>query len=766
MGDNISSITNNLISEFEKNLERANSIDIIVSFVMESGVRLILDDLIKSNVKVRLLTGTYLNITQPHALYLLKSELKDNLDLRFFNEFDKSFHPKSYIIHTDDDSAIFIGSSNLSKGAFTDSIEWNYQFKKSDNEEDFIRFFNEFELLFNKKSIEVTDEVLKYYSKHWVKPKLPVEPVKVGYKPRGPQIEALYELENTREEGYDKALIVAATGIGKTYLAAFDTKGYKRVLSIGIFYADEKDTKEDFIFALVQSLANNLNQFGMDDFDYIIVDEFHHAVANSYEKILNYFNPKFLLGLTATPERLDNKDVFALCDYNNVYELRLKDAINQGWLAPFRYYGIYDATVDYNDINMRNGKYDEVDLEEKLMINKRANLILNHFKKYKSNCAIGFCSSRNHAEYMAEYFSNNGFNAASLYSGEQGKYGITRSDAVSKLQNKELDILFTVDMFNEGVDIPELDLALFLRPTQSPIIFLQQLGRGLRKFEGKTHLTVLDFIGNYKKANMVPLLISGEEYPPSYFAKHSPMDLEYPQDCIIDFDFELIDIFKKQAQNEMKIKDRINLEYVSIKEDLGHIPSRMELFLRMDEEVIKYMKSHAKLNLFRDYLGFLKDNEDLNSEEELLIESKAHEFLNILEQTHMTKSYKMPIFKAFYNNSNIKMTITEEDVYESMKEFYSYKSNGVDMLKDNSSKEYESWAKEDYIKLAVRNPIKFLKRTNGDYFIEKEGYLLALNPDLEEFINLDSFKHHFGDIIEYRTMSYYKDRFGREHNIN
>ena len=230
MGDNISSITNNLISEFEKNLERANSIDIIVSFVMESGVRLILDDLIKSNVKVRLLTGTYLNITQPHALYLLKSELKDNLDLRFFNEFDKSFHPKSYIIHTDDDSAIFIGSSNLSKGAFTDSIEWNYQFKKSDNEEDFIRFFNEFELLFNKKSIEVTDEVLKYYSKHWVKPKLPVEPVKVGYKPRGPQIEALYELENTREEGYDKALIVAATGIGKTYLAAFDTKGYKRVL--------------------------------------------------------------------------------------------------------------------------------------------------------------------------------------------------------------------------------------------------------------------------------------------------------------------------------------------------------------------------------------------------------------------------------------------------------------------------------------------------------------------------------------------------------
>ena len=139
--------------------------------------------------------------------------------------------------------------------------------------------------------------------------------------------------------------------------------------------------------------------------------------------------------MTATPERLDNKDVFALCDYNNVYELRLKDAINQGWLAPFRYYGIYDATVDYNDINMRNGKYDEADLEEKLLINKRASLILNHFKKYNSNCAIGFCSSRNHAEYMAKYFNENGLKAASLYSGEQGKYSITRSKAISKLQN-------------------------------------------------------------------------------------------------------------------------------------------------------------------------------------------------------------------------------------------------------------------------------------------------------------------------------------------
>lgn len=779
-------ITKNLGNELKKSFENAKSIDIIVSFLMESGVKLILNDLkkaIKKGVKIRILTGNYLNITQPQALYLL---FEKDIDLRFYKNPNHSFHPKAYIFHSENDSEIYIGSSNLSKGALTNSIEWNYHFKKSENNKDFNHFEDTFNDLFENKSVKVTDEVLREYSKNWVKPKFQKIPKIKKIEPNGTQIEALYELNKTRMEGFDKALVVAATGTGKTYLAAFDSKDYNKILfvahreeiirqaqksfnkvspdkSSGFFYSKHKETDKDIIFALVQSLGRkqNLENFKKDEFDYIIIDEFHHAVANNYKNILEYFTPKFLLGLTATPERLDNRDVFALCDYNNVYEIRLKEAINKGFLSPFRYYGIYDDTIDYSQISLRNGKYDEKDLEEKLMINKRAELVLNHYLKYNFSKTIAFCASRNHAEYMAAYFLKHNIPAAAVYSGEQSEYTENRKKAIDKLKNNELNVLFTVDMFNEGVDIPAIDSVLFLRPTESPTIFLQQLGRGLRISENKKYLTVLDFIGNYKKANLVPFLLSDNynNYTTKTLLNENILEFEYPEDCYIDFDFKLIDLFKRQAKQELKVKDRIFLEYESVKETLNHRPTRMDLFLKMDENIITAMKRTSKLNLFRDYLSFLSDNDELNIEEKEFISTPAHDFLKTMEQTSMTKSYKMPILKAFYNDGDIKMAITDDDVYKSMKEFYEYKSNGVDMLKDNSSKDYQNWGKKKYLSLAKRNPIKFLNKTSGEFFIKKEGYALALSDDLKDYIHLESFIEHFKDIIEYRTISYYKSRY-------
>ena len=780
-------------NKLKDSIKNAESIDIIVSFLMESGVKLILDDFKNSNVKIRILTGNYLNITQPQALYLLKKELGENLDLRFYNVPNKSFHPKAYIFHNNDDSEIYVGSSNLSKGALTESIEWNYHFTKSERPEDFNYFYNNFEDLFTNHAIEVTDDILRQYSKSWTRPKftevLEFVPEPGEFKPRGAQIEALYSLEKSREEGFDKGLVVAATGIGKTYLAAFDSKDYKRILfvahreeiikqaaqsfknvhpdkTIGFFYGKNKDADSDIVFALVQTLGrvNYLNDkyFNRYDFDYIVVDEFHHAVANNYLNVINYFRPQFLLGLTATPERLDCKDVFALCDYNIVYEIRLKEAINKGWLSPFRYYGIFDDTVDYSTVNMRNGVYDEKDLEEKLMINKRAELVHNHYLKYNSNSAIGFCASRNHAEYMAKYFNNQNISAAAVYSGDQGEFTAERREAIEKLKNGDLNILFTVDMFNEGLDVPSIDTVLFLRPTQSPTIFLQQLGRGLRKDKNKKFLTVLDFIGNYRKATLVPFLLSGHDYDTKTLLNKSVLDFEYPQDCFIDFDFQLIDLFKYQAKNELKVKDKILLEFNSVKEELNHRPTRLDLFLRMDDAVLEGMKRNSRFNLFRDYLKFLSDNDELTGEEKRLINTKAHEFLNALETTSMTKSYKMPILKAFYNDGDIKMEITDEDVYESFKEFYNYKSNGIDMIRHKKTKNYESWGKKEYVSLAKSNPIHFLKKSSGEFFIDKEGYALALTDELKDFINLNSFKNHFKDIIEYKTISYYKDRFEKQ----
>ena len=779
-------------NELKNSIRNADTADIIVSFLMESGVKLIIDELKNSNIKIRILTSTYLNITQPQALFLLKSELKDNLDLRFYSNPNKSFHPKAYIFYNKNDCEMYIGSSNLSKGALTTSIEWNYHFTESENPHDFNDFQNTFESLF-KDAIPASDEVLRNYSKTWIKPKFQKhqlnENTEKKFEPNPAQLEALYSLNQTRQNGHDKALIVAATGIGKTYLAAFDSKNYSKILfiahrqeiitqsaqsfknihkdkSIGFFYSNQKDTDKDITFALVQTLGKseylNENYFKKDYFDYIIIDEFHHAVANNYKRILDYFTPKFLLGLTATPERLDNKDVFALCDYNNVYEIRLKEAINKGFLTPFKYYGIYDDTIDYETVNMINGKYDEKDLEEKLMINKRADLVLNHYLKYNPTRVLGFCSSRKHAEYMAEYFTNHDIKSYAVYSGDQGKYSLNREKAIDKLKNGEANILFTVDMFNEGVDIPQIDTVLFLRPTQSPTIFLQQLGRGLRKYKNKTHLTVLDFIGNYKKANQVPFLLSGQDYNTRTLLNKSISDFEYPEDCYIDFDFQLVDLFKIQAKKELKLKDKIILEYKSIKQDLNHRPTRMELFLQMDDYIQTAMKRTSKLNLFRDYITFLSKNNELTKEEELIVNTKAHEFLKVIETTSMTKSYKMPILKAFYNNGNIKTEITDEDVFKAMHEFYSINSNAVDMIKDKTTKKYKSWSKKDYIKLANKNPIKFLNKTHGEFFIKKEGCALALSEDLKDFITLKSFIKHFKDIIEYRTVTYYKSRFEEE----
>ena len=462
-----------LYKRLKKSISKARKIDIIVAFLMESGIRLLVEDLkeaVDKGVPLRILCGNYLNITQPQALYLLKDSLGEKVDLRFYNVSNKSFHPKAYIFEYEDSSEIFIGSSNISRSALTSGIEWNYRVCSKTNPEDYSHFKHTFEELLLNHSIVVDDNEMRKYSKSWKRPKLfedferlekttdddkgsnrskAAEPLPefnidnqepeqcriIEYpRPIGPQIEALYELKKFRLEGWDKGIVVAATGVGKTFLAAFDSKGFNKILFVahraeilsqaertfkcvrpemttGYFNGEQKDKDCDILFATVQTLGRKEYQqdenFTRDQFDYIVIDEFHHAVAENYKNIIEYFKPKFLLGLTATPERLDSQDVFALCDYNLVYEVRLKEAINKGWLVPFRYYGVFDDT-DYSRIDYKKGRYDEKQLEKILNINKRADLILQHYLKYNSRRALGFCSSRGHAVFMAKYFSDHG----------------------------------------------------------------------------------------------------------------------------------------------------------------------------------------------------------------------------------------------------------------------------------------------------------------------------------------------------------------------
>lgn len=789
-----------LLYQLKLSMAQAKQIDIIVSFLMESGVRMLLKDLkaaLDRGVRIRILTGNYLGITQPSALFLVKKELGDKVELRFYNDKERSFHPKSYIFHYENMSEIYIGSSNISKSALTSGIEWNYRFSSKQDCKNFNLFYETFIDLFENHSYVIDDAELTRYSKNWHKPALakdlarydqedPDTKVEMLFQPRGAQIEALCALENSRAEGAVRGLIHAATGVGKTYLAAFDSAKYERVLFVahreeilkqaaisfknvrhsddyGFFYGKQKDTGKSVIFASVATLGRSEyltdEYFAPDYFTYLVIDEFHHAVTDQYQRIVNYFKPQFMLGLTATPERMDGKSIYEICNYNVPYEITLKEAINKGMLVPFHYYGIYDET-DYSTLRMVKGRYEEKDLNDKYIGNiKRYDLIYKYYKKYRSKRALGFCSSRKHAEEMAKEFCKRGVKSVAVYSNADGEFSEDRNQAIEKLKNQEIQVIFSVDMFNEGVDIASLDMVMFLRPTESPTVFLQQLGRGLRISRGKEYVNVLDFIGNYEKAGRAPFILSGEVRAGER-AAYDYYEIEYPDDCIVDFDMRLIDLFREMDRKSLSIKKRIKQEYYRVKEQLdGKVPTRMELFTNMDDDIYEYCMKHSRENPFKRYMDFLNEIHELSEEELRVYSGMGREFLQMIETTDMQKVYKMPILSGFYNEGNVRLAVTDDEVLESWKNFFNYGTNWRDFPNVVSYAEYQKITDKQHLSKAKNMPIKFLKASGKGFFVDKEDYALAIREELADVIKLDAFKMQMKDIIEYRTMEYYRRRY-------
>ena len=789
-----------------QSLKKADSVDIIVSFLMESGVKMLLDELdnaLKRGAKIRILTGNYLGITQPSALYLLKKKLGSRVDMRFYNEKDRSFHPKSYIFHYGGYSDIYIGSSNISRSALTSGIEWNYRFSSVSDPKNYEKFYQAFEELFKHHSIIIDDEELKRYSQTWHRPAVAKdleryeyshqneenEPedtkVRLLYEPRGAQIEALCALEDTRAEGAKRALVQAATGVGKTYLAAFDSKSYERVLFVahreeilkqaavsfrnvrnsedyGFFTGEEKSTDKSVIFASVATLGRSeyLSEkyFAPDYFQYLVIDEFHHAVNEQYQRIVKYFKPQFLLGLTATPERMDGRNIYEICDYNVPYEISLKDAINKGMLVPFHYYGIYDDT-DYSGLHLIRGRYDEKELNETYIGNvHRHDLIYKYYCKYGSKKALGFCCSRAHAEEMAKEFCERGIPSVAVYSNVNGTYSEERGKAIEKLKSGEIRVIFSVDMFNEGVDITSVDMVMFLRPTESPIVFLQQLGRGLRRSKGKEYLNVLDFIGNYEKAGRVRFLLTGRTLGKNEY--YNPADRSaFPDDCLIDFDMKLIDLFSEMDKKHLKVRDQIRNEYYRVKEFLGRIPSRMDLFTYMDDDIYRVAITHSKDNPFKRYLDFRKELGELSEGENILYSGIGREFINLIENTNMSKVYKMPVLMAFYNHGNIRSQVSEEELLDSWKEFFSTGTNWKDLDRGITYEKYCSISDKEHIKKILQMPVHFLQESGKGFFVKKEGTALALKEDLTDVILQPAFGEQMKDVIEYRAMDYYRRRY-------
>ena len=786
-------------------LKRADSVDIVVSFLMESGVRMLLgelDNALKRGAKIRILTGNYLGITQPSALYLIKHKLGEQVDLRFYNEKNRSFHPKSYMFHYKDYSTIYIGSSNISKSALTSGIEWNYRFSSKTDSHNYEKFYNTFLDLFEHHSVVIDDDELKRYSKNWHRPAVSKDLDRYDlqddettnnlalFEPRGAQIEALCALENTRAEGAGRALVQAATGVGKTYLAAFDSKAYERVLFVahreeilkqaaqsfknvrnsddyGFFDGESKCTDKSMIFASVATLGRseylNNKYFASDYFNYIVIDEFHHAVNDQYQRIVNYFKPQFLLGLTATPERMDGRNIYEICDYNVPYEISLKEAINKGMLVPFHYYGIFDDT-DYSKLHIVRGRYDEKELNETYIGNvHRYELIYKYYCKYGSRQALGFCCSKEHAREMAREFSSRGIPSVAVFSDASGEYTEKRNVAIQKLKNGEIRAIFSVDMFNEGVDITSVDMVMFLRPTESPIVFLQQLGRGLRKCRGKEFLTVLDFIGNYEKAGRVRFLLEGKS---DMYREgcHLSDTLRFPDDCMVDFDLKLIDLFTEMDRKHLKLKDQVINEYFRVKDLLGKRPTRLDLFTYMDDNIYETAITHSKDNPFKRYLEFLNDLGELSQIEVEFYKGIGREFISLLENTNMSKVYKMPVLMAFYNNSDVLMEVSEKQLLSSWKEFFSTGTNWKDLDKNMTLQKYKDISDKDHLKKILAMPVHFLLESGKGFFVKNDDVALGLREELRPLIDNPVMIRQMKDVIDYRTMDYYQRRYRERQN--
>ena len=595
-----------------------------VAFVTNSGVACMIDilnELKQRNIKGKILASQYQNFTEPRALRRLLQF--PNLELKIITA-DYNFHAKGYLFHKlgddkqiEDSYNLIIGSSNLTQTALTVNREWNVQLSSLENgalvkqmQEELNRAWEDATVV-DDAWIDAYENIYKEARSSRIGQRnLIIDLYKVN--PNKMQAEALKSLKELREAGKDKALLISATGTGKTFLSAFDVKiskpkrflfivhrnliartakkSYEKIIDknikTGMFSGDQKETDKDYLFATVQTLSKdeNLYMFKPDHFDYIVVDEVHRAGADTYKKVLDYFKPKFLLGMTATPERTDNADIFKTFDYNIAYEIRLNQALSENMLVPFHYHGISELSVDGNVL-------DELSDFRLLVSEERVKHILKYADFY--GCDSGrvkglvFCSKIEEAQALANSFCEHGKKSVAL-TGASSE--VERSNAIERLESddiaeeEQLDYIFTVDIFNEGVDIPAVNQIILLRPTQSAIIFVQQLGRGLRKSENKRYLEVIDFIGNYGNNYLLPIALFGDRSYNRETVRRTMHNNHIPGASTVYFD----DVSQKRifdSLNNGKIAQfrEYKKSYELVKMQLGRVPMMMD-FVRLGDK--------------------------------------------------------------------------------------------------------------------------------------------------------------------------------------
>ncbi len=772
--------------------EGLDQIDLLVSFIMRSGVQLIAEQLesaLNRGATIRILTTDYLMVTDVGALGFLLDRLGAHqsggrLDVRVFSDPSTSFHPKAYIFTSTGSGAgvAYVGSSNLSWSGLRHGVEWNLE---TDGVEILGADFNE--LWDDLRSLPLSVEWLEAYRQRKElhaaatrdnaaeaaiadeQPEAPIAPWSV-------QAEALDALERTRSDGHQAGLVVMATGLGKTWLAAFDSArpAYRRVLfvahreeilaksrdvfrrvrpggSYSFFTGDARDASGEVVFASVQTLQRHLDEFDPRAFDYIVVDEFHHAAAPTYRRTIGHFNPKFMLGLTATPDRTDAADLLALCGDNLVYECGLAKGLERELLSPFHYRAIRDV-VDYEEIPWRSGRFVIEALSERLETQARGAQVFEEWRALNGERrrALAFCCSINHADVMARYFTANGVRAVSVHGGPSSA---DRVESLDLLESGELQVVFCVDLFNEGVDVPLVDIVMMLRPTDSTILFFQQLGRGLRKADGKGHLDVLDMVGNHRSFLLKARLLAALAGHPHVTDREAVALLrdsldDLPPGCSIIVDTEAIDLMTALVGAPRR-QDRVTeLTRAWVDEHEGERPTALEISLALNGAID--VKARGGWFGLLSSLGLL-------SEHEARCYELAREFFIEIEHGSYTKSYKLVTIKAMLTLASLRSQASLRDVALNARWQIFRDPRLLADLSDatNQFVDVRNPSEAEWTAYWRRNPIAALigVRRDGEQWFDTDETALRLRLEVPAELS-DVFDEMVGEIVDYRLHRY------------
>lgn len=804
-------INKNFLTTLTENLSSCTEFKICVSFIRISGVQLLMDLLKELNakgVKGQILASTYINVTQPQALEMLNSF--ENIQLKIFTSTsDQGFHAKGYLFLNPEENnkekwTIIIGSSNISGAAFKKNVEWNVINNEEvlENREPGVfakSVLEEFNELWNDPhSKDFSDEFLIQYRDYLAGIRKVQKEHKDVFsfeekviKPNEMQSEAIAKLNTLRKMNQTKALAIAATGTGKTYMSVFDAmqvnpkkalfvvhrgdilikaqESFDNVLGKTIpdyssdRYEGSKGNKNSkYLFVTESTLALHLEDFTPDEFDYIIIDEAHHAADNSYTKILNYFKPKFLLGLTATPDRTDGKDIFSIFDFNRAVNIRLRDSLEKDLVCPFHYFGITDVEgIDYSKLTHSPDDGEEYlnEVARMLMRSNRADYIFEKIKFYghdgdKTKC-LGFCATVEHAKFMADEFNKKlGDGSAIALSGENSvperqKYLQQLEDDDSKLQ-----YIFSRDIFNEGIDVQDVNLVLMLRPTQSSIVFTQQLGRGLRKIKGKEFLTVLDFIGNYQKSFLMTSVFSKDPNPDkkTRLREVATDFIDIPGDTFIHFDKIVKEQILNQIDKEKFMSDANQKKaYFVFRKDNGNRMPYLTDFIKHGSDLDPCVFSKIKKGnlLYHSYFEFAvsAENEISSSESvELNQISQNKIFLSFIRLLDTILPAKRIEEWCVINALIKEHSLTIEDLKKYITKYVDYKNEKqlTHACRVLAGEFWDSNEERDY------GEVRFLF----------DGKSISLNTSIVEILADQTLNKWITDTIEYAILRY-DDEFGR-----